>query len=51
MQSANTAPWAMRTRSEAIPAALCREWIGNKLVVKTGASHSGFLVLQKTIFA
>ena len=39
MQSADTAPWALRTRSQAIPSALCRKWIGNKLVVKTGAGH------------
>ena len=39
MQSADTAPWALRTRSQAIPSALCREWIWNKLVVKTGAGH------------
>ena len=49
MQSADTAPWAMRTRSQAIPSALCREWIANKLVVKTGAGHLGFLVSQKPL--
>ena len=49
MQSADTAPWALRTRSQAIPSALCREWIGNKLVVKTGAGHLGFLVSQKPL--
>ena len=48
MQSADIAPWALRTRSQAIPSALCREWIRNKLVklvVKTGAGHC--LVSQK----